>query len=406
MCTPWSRGAGQGSTRSAGAGPCSAIAGSPYLTPPDSVVAYPPSCDPAPPQPRCRAPLPRSPPSARPRRDRSRLAGRRARGIRTAGIGAVRPTGGRRPQPRPRPGRPGRRLPARDDRRAPLRRAPSVRGLQQGPQLAADARAAVVPADVGPEPCPARGRHLRDAQGPRRRDPGANSPRRGAQLHRLGDAGIHRMVPGGPRIRSARSWKVSRCRACSGSPDGRAIAAITTWWSASSRPNCWRIARIPASSGCIGSCRGTGRTACWAERDRPNCGSASHRRSRRRTTRARCAGNCSRSSSSVASSCRWRWTACGASGSCCVTRVGLLDGAETDAAAAAAARTDPWTPLDPARAGVAMLAPLDPLVWDRDFPAITVRLRLPLGGLHPGAEAPVGLLRAAGPVGRPTGWPH
>jgi len=43
----------------------------------------------------------------------------------------------------------------------------------------------------------------------------------------------------------------------------------------------------------------------------------------------------------------------------------LLDAAERDAVAAGQA--DGWTPIDPDSAGVAMLAPLDPLVWDREF---------------------------------------
>ena len=48
--------------------------------------------------------------------------------------------------------------------------------------------------------------------------------------------------------------------------------------------------------------------------------------------------------------------------------VPILDAAEQDAAAAVAARgPTTWSPLDPANAGVAMLAPLDPFVWDRDF---------------------------------------
>lgn len=45
--------------------------------------------------------------------------------------------------------------------------------------------------------------------------------------------------------------------------------------------------------------------------------------------------------------------------------VPLLDASERDAARAGASAG--WTPLDPPAAGVAMLAPLDPLVWDRDF---------------------------------------
>jgi uncharacterized protein YcaQ len=45
--------------------------------------------------------------------------------------------------------------------------------------------------------------------------------------------------------------------------------------------------------------------------------------------------------------------------------VALLEEAARDAEHADVA--DPWTPLDAARAGVALLAPLDPLVWDRDF---------------------------------------
>jgi len=49
--------------------------------------------------------------------------------------------------------------------------------------------------------------------------------------------------------------------------------------------------------------------------------------------------------------------------------VALLEEAERDAAAARAAlgADDRWTPLDPRAAGVALLAPLDPLVWDREF---------------------------------------
>jgi uncharacterized protein YcaQ len=45
--------------------------------------------------------------------------------------------------------------------------------------------------------------------------------------------------------------------------------------------------------------------------------------------------------------------------------VALLDEAVRDADQADT--SVPWTPLDPARAGVVLLAPLDPLVWDRDF---------------------------------------
>jgi uncharacterized protein YcaQ len=49
----------------------------------------------------------------------------------------------------------------------------------------------------------------------------------------------------------------------------------------------------------------------------------------------------------------------------------ILDAAERDATAVTAAPAtgtrDDWRPLDPERAGVAMLAPLDPLVWDREL---------------------------------------
>jgi len=47
--------------------------------------------------------------------------------------------------------------------------------------------------------------------------------------------------------------------------------------------------------------------------------------------------------------------------------VGMLDDAERDASTAAEADTPDWAPLDPGRAGVALLAPLDPFVWDRDL---------------------------------------
>jgi uncharacterized protein YcaQ len=46
--------------------------------------------------------------------------------------------------------------------------------------------------------------------------------------------------------------------------------------------------------------------------------------------------------------------------------VAWLDAAERDAAAERPA-ADSWTPIDPGGAGVALLAPLDPFVWDRDF---------------------------------------
>ena len=52
--------------------------------------------------------------------------------------------------------------------------------------------------------------------------------------------------------------------------------------------------------------------------------------------------------------------------------VPILDLAERDAAGAAgslkaAGERSAWAPLDPAASGVALIAPLDPLVWDREF---------------------------------------
>lgn len=47
--------------------------------------------------------------------------------------------------------------------------------------------------------------------------------------------------------------------------------------------------------------------------------------------------------------------------------MGLLDTAERDVTAAGARDQGDWTPLDPSAAGVALLAPLDPFVWDREF---------------------------------------
>ncbi len=59
----------------------------------------------------------------------------------------------------------------------------------------------------------------------------------------------------------------------------------------------------------------------------------------------------------------------------------------------------------PRAPAVTFLAPLDPFVWDRDLLRSAVRLRLRLGGLRPGAQAALGLLRAAHPVRRSAGGP-
>ena len=56
--------------------------------------------------------------------------------------------------------------------------------------------------------------------------------------------------------------------------------------------------------------------------------------------------------------------------------------------------------------GVAFLAPLDPLAWDRDLLLRLFGLRLPLGGLRAGGQAPLGLLRPAAAVRRPVRGPH
>ena len=147
----------------------------------------------------------------------------RARGLRATRPGPVRPSRGRRPQSRPGPWRPDRRLPARDDRRPALRRARPVRGLQQEPEPAADARAAVVPPHVGPLPGDPRKGHVRDAQGARRRDPRTDPQRRSAERDRFRDARPDRLVmapdePGARHPRGAGDVGRPRVGAATGQP--------------------------------------------------------------------------------------------------------------------------------------------------------------------------------------------
>src|SRR3972149_618436 len=80
--------------------------------------------------------FPRAAPPPRPAPFAAARTGERARAGATAGGAGGRPAGGaRRAQPRPRPPRPNRRLPARMDRRVALRGATApLRDLQQGPQ--------------------------------------------------------------------------------------------------------------------------------------------------------------------------------------------------------------------------------------------------------------------------------
>ena len=144
--------------------------------------------------PRGRPPIPRAPPPAGAAAGAAARRTERAPGARASRVASVRPARDRRSQSRP--GAPGahRRLSPGDDGCSPLRAAAPVRGLQQGPQPPAHGGAAALPPHLGSIPRPARCRHVRRARAARRGAARPDPPGRSSLLDRRRAARVDRLV--------------------------------------------------------------------------------------------------------------------------------------------------------------------------------------------------------------------
>ena len=204
---------------------------------------------------------------------------------------------------------------------------------------------------VGPVRRRARRRDLRGARRPRRRAPRPDHARRPAVVDRRRAARRDRLVlaadqPGPGRPRGPRPGRRARA-----SPDATATSASTTSPSGSSPPTCSASARRRTSSAATSSCRATAPTACSGGRGGQQeiwLGAAPTAAERYRHRDALIEAG-----ALVPVDGRGReGRAAGRSPG----ELPLLDAAEASVAAG-----------EPASPGVAFLAPLDPLAWDRDL---------------------------------------
>ena len=123
-------------------------------------------------------------------------------------------------------------------RRRPVRQAPALRDVQQGPVARPDGRAAVLPGDLGPPSHVATATSTFDEHAAARGGAARADPRATGRCPRPTSSRARRSSgTGGRRTRSGRSSRRSRRPASSASPGGRATAGSTTSWSASSRPS-------------------------------------------------------------------------------------------------------------------------------------------------------------------------
>ena len=339
-------------------------------------------------RPRDRAPVPRRPPPAG-AAARAAAPSPRPCGPWSSGSGQppVRPARDHGAQPRPRPRGADRRLPAGLDRRSAVPRPMAVRGVQQGPLHRADGRAAVVPRRAGTASAPATprprssntpisSRSCSSASGRAGRSSSTDIEPRGAIDWYWRPTNQVRADPRGAR----------RGRRPGASRGGTATGGSTTSWSASSRPTLLAetpVRRRPAPAqapvalprarpaGPAGGQQevwlGTGQTA--AERYR-------HR------------------------------DALIADGLLLPVDVEGVRGDPVDARrrdgdarrGRALGRRRRRRSVDGSAPGVAFLAPAGPAGLGSRPAPVALRLRLRLGGLRPGREATVGLLRPAAAV--------
>ena len=287
--------------------------------------------------------------------------------------------------------RPDRGLSAGLDGPLAVRGAPPVRDLQQGPLDLPDGRAAVVSRDLGPVPRLPRGRRLRRARRRSSRSCSTGSARDGPLLgHATSGRAPRSTGTGGRRTRSARSWKRSPRRGSWGiarREGNRRIYDLAERLFppellADGRPErdqrrhrCCRGTAAGGLLGALGQRRAVVRTAPapGTPGDRPaDPGRAAGRAGRGRRARAG----------------RRR----GVKGE----RFVLADG--VDACSSAESRR-PATRRR--RRALPSWRRWIRSCWDRDLLRRALRLRLRLGGLRPGGQAALGLLRPADPVRRP-----
>ncbi len=224
---------------------------------------------------RRRATLPRPAPPAR----AAALPTGRARECPAGGgsrrVPPVRSARDRRSKPRPRAASAHRRLPARVDRPMAVRGSGVVRDLQQDAVDRADGRAAVVPADLGPQPRRSRGRRR------------STNTRRSSRSSWRGSATTGRCSPDdvGPRAAIDWYWRpTNQVRAILEALGEAGIIGIARRERQPSRlrPRRTALPRRAAgargfpnvSNGCTDCCPAIGRAACWGWVDRANCGTA------------------------------------------------------------------------------------------------------------------------------------
>ena len=320
------------------------------------------------------------------------------------GLDPVRPDRRRRPEPRPRAARPDRGLPPRVDRRAAVRGAPPVRDLQQ--DASRSCPTAELPwyrHQLGPERTRHDGGDVRRARGARRGAPRTDPGPRGRCRRRdVGRARGDRLVlaahepgPGDPR--GARRGRHARHR-----PARRQPARL--------RPG---RAAVPG-----GAPRASGIRRASSVRHKLLSRYRGHGLLGASGEYELCAGTYSRASSASRTGCRWGGDAKlaldelveagtllpvevdGVKGAPVHRRRGggiAATGAARRSAAGDSARRRRPRRRVPRAARPARLGPR--------VPAPLLRLRLHLGGLRPGPEAALGLLRPADPLRRPARRP-
>ena len=306
--------------------------------------------------------------------------------LRKLGIDPVRPDRRRRPESRPHAARARRRVRARVVRRA-LRAPRDLRDDQQGAVVHPDERGSLVPSRLGTQrPVVPRGGSRRERRGGRARaraDPGG----RAAVVSRLraGERPDEELVRDAGERRARRARGIHRHGRARSRPARGQACATTTCSSGCFRPSCSRRRCRRASSFCTSCCPGIARTGCSARaapaarspasprRGRPG-GAGAQRAAqgaaRARRARARRGRGCARQAPRPRRGAR---------------AAGGAAGADADGRVHRAVRL----------AAVGRGPPREP-----------VRLRLRVGGLLPGGQAPLGLLRAPDPLRRPFRRPH
>ena len=263
----------------------------------------------------------------------------------------------RRPQPRPDAAGAHRRLSAHLDRRAPVPRPRAVRDVQQDAVAGAHGRAPVVPDHVGPPPRGAPRRGVRRPRAARRGAPRAHPDGRAAVVDGHRAARGDRLVlaadqPGARAARGARGGRAHRDLAARGQPPRLRPDRAAVPGGAAGAPRAGRRAAAAQAAVPVSRQRAAGR-----DRASTRCGWASARR----PSGAACTQELVEAGAITPVAVE------GLRGPRFVVtdELPLLDAAEAEVTLEAGidgpARPGGCEP------GAAFLAPLDPLVWDRDL---------------------------------------